>query len=49
METVEAFCDKCNIQTIHEVTDMREGIDCWMIVVLECTKCGHTQEVKMNS
>lgn len=48
MSNKKGYCDKCRKETNHIITSMEEGVDCYMVVTLECEECGTKTQEKIN-
>lgn len=49
MNFVKTQCDNCSMETVHDVIEMKEGEDCWFIMIIQCSECGKEREVKVYS
>lgn len=48
MDTRVEYCSNCKEKVVHEIIDMRDGEDCWMVVIVKCSKCGNEKEIHLN-
>jgi uncharacterized Zn finger protein len=48
MNSVVMECEYCKKTVEFEIIDIREGEDCWMVVITRCPECGVISEIKMN-
>lgn len=48
MSNKKCHCGKCGKITNHIVVSMEDGVDCYMVVTLECEECGTQIKEKVN-
>lgn len=49
MDSMVALCKKCDREIEHEVVDIKEGENCWLVITVKCTECGSVQEIHLYS
>ena len=47
MDVNIVYCNKCKDETEHETVEMKEGENCWLVLIVKCCKCGSEQEIHL--
>lgn len=48
MDSMVIFCEKCNREVKHEVLEMKEGEDCWLVITVKCLECSRVHEIHLH-
>jgi uncharacterized Zn finger protein len=49
MDNMTVYCSDCKTEVEHEVVEMREGENCWLVITVKCSKCGKVHELNLYS